>query len=62
MTQRPTIYAGEEEYEAVSYATILPGAASVVAVEAAQELYAEAAEEMAESGEDGQEEATATRT
>jgi MFS family permease len=60
MTQRPTVYAGEEEYEAVSYATILPGAASVVAVETAQELYAEAAEELAESSEDGQEGAAAT--
>lgn len=60
MTQRPTVYAGEEEYEAVSYATILPGAASVVAVETAQELYAEAAEELAESSEDGQEGAAET--
>jgi MFS family permease len=60
MTQRPTVYAGEEEYEAVSYATILPGTASVVAVETAQELYAEAAEELAESSEDGQEGAAAT--
>jgi MFS family permease len=49
MTQRPTAYAEEEAYEAVSYATILPGAASVVAIETAQELYAEAAEEQADS-------------
>lgn len=49
MTQRPTAYAEEDEYEAVSYATILPGTASVVAVETAQELYVEAAEELAES-------------
>jgi len=49
MTQRPTAYAEGDAYEAVSYATILPGAASVVAIETAQELYVEAAEELAES-------------
>jgi hypothetical protein len=49
MTQRQTVYAEEDEYEAVSYATILPGTASVVAVETAQELYVEAAEELAET-------------
>jgi hypothetical protein len=49
MTQRQTVYAEEDEYEAVSYATILPGTASVVAVETAQELYVEAAEEIAET-------------
>ncbi len=54
MTQRPTVYAEEDEYEAVSYASILPGAASVVAVETAQELYVEAAEEIAEASEDGE--------
>jgi hypothetical protein len=43
MTQRSTVYAEEDDYEAVSYATILPGTASVVAVETAQELYVEAA-------------------
>ena len=50
MTQRPTVYAEEDDYEAVSYTTIMPGAVSPVAIEAAQELYVEAAEELAESG------------
>jgi MFS family permease len=54
MTQRATVYAEEKEYEAVSYAPILPGSASVVAVETAQELYAEAAEEQAEAAEEAQ--------
>ena len=49
MTRRPSAYAEEENYEAVSYANILPGAASPIAVEAAQELYVEAAEEQAET-------------
>lgn len=48
MTQRVSAYADEDEYEAVSYTTILPGAVSPVAIETAQELYVEAAEEMAE--------------
>lgn len=52
MTRRPSAYAEEENYEAVSYANILPGAASPVAVETAQELYVEAAEELAEASED----------
>jgi MFS family permease len=52
MTQRPTAFAEEDAYEAVSYAPILPGAASVVAIETAQELYVEAAEELADSQED----------
>ncbi len=51
MTQRPSVYAEEDDYEAVSYASLLPGAASPVFVETAQELYVEAAEELAESGE-----------
>ncbi len=51
MTQRSSAYAEEDDYEAVSYATVLPGAASPVLVETAQELYVEAAEELAESGE-----------
>jgi MFS family permease len=51
MTRRPSAYAAEEDYEAVSYAPITP-TASPVAVEAAQELYVEAAEELAaEAGE-----------
>jgi len=52
MTQRASVYAGEDDYEAVSYATILPGAASPVAIETAQELYVEAAEELAEASEE----------
>ena len=48
MTQRPSAYAGEGDYDAVPYANILPGAASPVAVEAAQELYGEAAGGQAE--------------
>jgi MFS family permease len=51
MTQRPTVYAAEEAYEPVSYAQILPGTASVVAVETAQELYVEATEEQADGAE-----------
>jgi MFS family permease len=52
MTQRVSAYAEEDDYEAVSYANILPGAASPVAIETAQELYVEAAEELAEQAED----------
>lgn len=52
MTQRPSAYAEEDDYEAVSYTTIMPGAVSPVAIEAAQELYVEAAEELAEGAED----------
>ncbi|MBY6200015.1 MFS transporter [Maritalea mobilis] len=52
MTQRVSAYADEGDYEAVSYAAILPGAASPVAVETAQELYVEAAEELAEAAEE----------
>lgn len=54
MTQRASAYAEEDAYEAVSYATVLPGTASPVAVEAAQEFYVEAAEELAESAEDAE--------
>jgi MFS family permease len=54
MTQRPTVYGGEDAPEVVSYATILPGTASVVAVETAQELYAEAAEEQADAAEEAE--------
>lgn len=49
MTQRVSAYAEEDDYEAVSYANILPGAASPVAIETAQELYVEAVEEIAEA-------------
>jgi MFS family permease len=52
MTQRSTVYAGEDDYEPVSYANIMPGAGSVVAVETAQELYVEAAGEQAETTEE----------
>lgn len=63
MTQRPSAYAAEEDsYDAVPYANLLPGAASPVAVEAAQELYVEAAETMAEEQQqDADEEPVAPR-
>ncbi|MEQ8365276.1 MAG: MFS transporter [Roseicyclus sp.] len=45
ITQRPSAYVEQDDdYEAVSYTNLMPGTASVVAVEAAQELYAEATE------------------
>lgn len=47
MTQRVSAYTEEDDYDAVPYANILPGTMSPVAVEAAQEYYVEAAEEMA---------------
>ena len=50
MTRRPSAYAAEEDYEAVSYAPVTP-TATPVAVEAAQELYIETAEEMAADAE-----------
>jgi MFS family permease len=51
MTQRQSAYASEaEDYDAVSYTPLMPSV-SAYAVEAAQELYVEAAEEMAESNE-----------
>ncbi|MEO0485065.1 MAG: MFS transporter [Pseudomonadota bacterium] len=46
MTRRPSVYA-EDDYEAVSYAPIMP-TASPVAMEAAQEFYIDAAEEAGE--------------
>ncbi|GAB5445812.1 MFS transporter [Gymnodinialimonas sp.] len=52
MTQRPSAYTEEDDYDAVPYASIMPGTASPVAVEAAQEYYAEAAEEMASDTEE----------
>ncbi|MBF9041822.1 MFS transporter [Rhodobacterales bacterium HKCCE4037] len=51
MTQRPSAYVEEDDYDAVPYANIMPGATSALAVETAQELYVEAAEELAESNE-----------
>ena len=53
MTQRPSAYAAEEDYEPVSYAPVGP-AVSPVAVEAAQELYIETAEEMAAENADAE--------
>lgn len=54
MTQRVSAYVVEDDYDAVPYTNIMPGAASPLAVETAQELYVEAAEEMA--GDDSEEE------
>ncbi|MEM1431074.1 MAG: MFS transporter [Pseudomonadota bacterium] len=51
MTRRPSAYAAEDDYEAVSYAPITP-TASPVFVEAAQEYYIETAEEIAAATED----------
>jgi MFS family permease len=51
MTRRQSAYASEaEDYDAVPYSPIMPSA-SAYTVEAAQELYVEAAEEMAETNE-----------
>ncbi|MDG3040306.1 MFS transporter [Roseicyclus marinus] len=61
MTQRASAYAVEEDsYDAVPYANLLPGAASPVAVEAAQGLYVEAAEVMAEEQQQDAGEETST--
>ncbi len=51
MTRRPSAYASEEDYDAVSYANLMPGA-SVVAMEAAQDVYVEAAEDMVVAAEE----------
>ncbi len=51
MTQRMSAYVEEDDYDAVPYANIMPGTASPVAIETAQELYVEAAEEMADDSE-----------
>ncbi|WP_413719818.1 MFS transporter [Silicimonas sp. MF1-12-2] len=54
MTQRPSAYHEEEDYDAVSYAPVLPTATPVV-LEAAQEFYAENVdtdEEIPKSGRD----------
>ncbi|MGI3184043.1 MFS transporter [Nioella aestuarii] len=60
MTRRQSAYAAEaEDYDAVPYSPIMP-TASMVAVETAQELYAEASEEMAESGESEEQRPTGT--
>lgn len=47
MTQRASVYASDEDYDAVKYAPISPSA-TVVAVEVAQEFYAENAEALDE--------------
>ena len=47
MTQRASLYAGDEDYDAVAYAPISPSA-TPVAVELAQEIYAENAENLEE--------------
>lgn len=60
MTQRPSAYTEEDDYDAVPYANIMPGTLSPVAVGAAQEYYVEAAEEMA-SDEGGQADAVQER-
>ncbi|WP_224815115.1 MFS transporter [Hasllibacter sp. MH4015] len=52
MTRRASAYVEEDDYDAVPYANLMPGAGSAVAVETAQELYVEAAEEMASDGSD----------
>jgi len=49
MTRRPSAFAEQDDYEAVPYAPITPTASPVV-VEAASELYVEAAEEIAADG------------
>ncbi|WP_071674948.1 MFS transporter [Nioella nitratireducens] len=51
MTRRQSVYAGSDDYESVSYTPIMPSASPVI-VETAQELYAEATEEMAEAEEE----------
>ena len=53
-TQRASVYAEEEDYDAVPYAPVMP-TATPVAVEAAQEFYAENVdtdEEMTGNGTD----------
>lgn len=50
MTQRQSIYAGDEDYDAVAYAPVM-ATATAVAVEAAQEYYVENAETDAEEDE-----------
>ncbi len=54
--RRASSYANEDEYEAVPYAVVVPGSSPVVA-EVAQEYFADAAEEIAESGENDPESA-----
>jgi MFS family permease len=50
MTQRQSAYAEEGDYEAVPYAAVGPGSTHFIA-EVAQEVYVEAAEEIAEASE-----------
>lgn len=51
MTQRVSLYAGEEDYDAVAYAPISPSA-TPVAVEVASEVYAENTEDTGEEDTD----------
>lgn len=51
MTQRVSLYAGEEDYDAVAYAPISPSA-TPVAVEVASEVYAENTEDTGEEDAD----------
>jgi len=50
MTRRQSAYAEEDEYEPVPYAAVRPGSTPYIA-EIAQEVYVEAAEEIAEASE-----------
>ncbi len=50
MTQRPSVYAEDDDYDAVAYAPIMP-TATAVAVEAAQEYYVDNAEIDTHEGE-----------
>ncbi len=54
MSQRPSAYQVEDQdYDAVPYANIMPGAVSAVALQTAQEIYAEAADEMSAADGEG---------
>lgn len=48
ITRRQSVYAEQEDYDAVSYTPVTP-ATQVVAIETAQELYAEAVEEQVDT-------------
>jgi phage gp46-like protein len=50
MTQRQSVYAEDDDYDAVAYAPVMAGS-TAVAVEAAQEYYVENAESDAEDDE-----------
>ncbi|MEP3345917.1 MAG: MFS transporter [Litoreibacter sp.] len=57
MTRRQSAYADEGEYEAVPYAAVGPGSTPFIA-EVAQEVWVEAAEEIAESSEGEEDESS----